>query len=307
MSYSDVRILILGSTGLLGQALVRYCQLHAIAYLGVSSSTQPAVDVTQPEIVRAVIEPFQPTHVINTVALVNLAQCEANPELAKAINATPAEYLAQWAQEYGYQLVQISTDHYYTGDGTALHTEDAPVTLLNEYARTKHQSEQFALEKPESLVVRTNIVGFRGKASQPTFAEWAIETLAQQKPLTLFHDFYTSSIDVTTFSTLLFDLIEKNTTGLINLASRDVASKQQFVTALARALNLSADYAEIGSIFDTVSPVQRAESLGLDVSKAEALLGYPCPTLEDVTAQLAREYQALTSQNKGTTTDALSV
>lgn len=289
------RILILGSTGLLGQALVKYCQQHQLEYMGVATQTSPAIDVTQPNTVKTVIKSFQPTVVINTVALVNLGQCENNPTLAEAINAQPANYLSAWANTYQYKLIQISTDHYYTGHQNQKHAEDTPVVLLNEYARTKYQAEVFALNHPSSLVVRTNIVGFRGIDGKPTFVEWAIETLTHKKPLKLFHDFYTSSIDVSTFSSLLFELIAKKTTGIINLASHEVTSKQQFVTALAQKLNLDASYAEIGGVFEAPSTIQRAESLGLDVHRAEKVLETTCPTLEQVVTQLAHEY---TQNNK---------
>lgn len=284
------RILIIGSTGLLGQAFVKKAQHKKLAYLGVATNTTPSVDVTQPETLQAVIESFRPTVVINTAAIVNLAECKANPAKARKINAKPAEYLAQWAEQYEFYNIHISTDHYYTGDGNATHSENAPITLLNEYAASKYAGEQYALTHPNSLVVRTNIVGFRGKVNQPTFVEWAIETLEHQRPLTLFHDFYTSSIDVTHFVGLLFQLLPQRPSGLLNLASSTVTSKQTFVTALAKQLNLNAEYAEIGSVLSPHSLIQRAESLGLDVTRAEALLNQAMPTLDDVITQLVTEY-----------------
>ncbi len=63
--------------------------------------------------------------------------------------------------------MQISTDHYFCGQGDLKHDESAPVTLLNEYARTKYAGEAFALTNPEACVIRTNVVGFRGWEVRP--------------------------------------------------------------------------------------------------------------------------------------------
>ena len=69
----------------------------------------------------------------------------------------------------------VSTDHYWQGDGRLLHAEDAPIQLVNEYARSKHAGERFALSgSGPSLALRTNIVGVRGWKGRPTFAEWAV-------------------------------------------------------------------------------------------------------------------------------------
>ena len=198
--------------------------------------------------------------------------------------------LTDYCRLRAVKLCQISTDHYFSGDGNLLHDETCQVVLLNEYARTKYAGECFALTDPNNLILRTNIVGYRGWAGLPTFVEWAIAGLVAVKPMALFEDFYTSSIDVSNFSKSLFDLLEKDACGLFNLAARESNSKSEFILRLAKKLKFDTSGCSTGSI-RSLTEVCRAESLGLNVSYAESVLGYRLPDLESVVESLAKEYK----------------
>ena len=150
--------------------------------------------------------------------------------------------------------------------------------------RTKFAGEEFALAFPNALVVRTNMTGRRGW-KQPTFFEWAASSLRHRAPMALFDDYFTSTIDAASLAAAVFDLVERKAHGLLNVASRDVASKRSFVEALARALGIDPDWVTVTSV-KTLS-VPRAESAGLDVSRAEEILGYALPDLGAVVASLA--------------------
>ena len=116
-----------------------------------------------------------------------------------------------------------------------------------------------------------------------------IATLQNRAPITLFADYFTSSIDVRAFSRELVDLIDCKVTGLLNLASREVSSKRNFVEALAGHLALPVEKVKIGSVADAAA-FPRNESCGLDVARAETLLGHHLPNLEQVVHNLVEEY-----------------
>jgi dTDP-4-dehydrorhamnose reductase len=273
--------LVFGATGLLGQALVAEGRRRGTRLVGAArKNTDYAIDLTDAQQIASLIAAATPTLIINAAANTNLDSCERDPDGAYLVNARAVVVMAEQCRAVGARFVQISTDHFFVGDGAKRHSESVPVTLVNEYARTKYAGEEFALALAGSLVLRTNITGFRGWIGQPTFVEWAIDALVNRRPLKLFDDFYTSTIDVVDFSRLLFDLVDAEATGLLNLASRTVSSKRQFVQTLATALGVHLDWAEGASVRDL--PVPRAESAGLDVSKAERLLGHSLPTLDDV-------------------------
>lgn len=284
-------VLVLGSTGLLGQALMKEASRRGIKAHGVArTNAEFCLDISDVNRLEKIIKENKPEIIINTVAKASLDECEKYPDEAYITNARPAAILADLCSSCGFYFIQISTDHYYTGDGSAKHGEHCPLRFVNEYARTKYVAEIFALQCPNSLVVRTNIVGFRNKAGQPTFLEWVLASLLSNSHMILFEDFYTSSIDVGHFSEALFDLLPQRRSGILNLASSEVANKRQFIERLAFRLGLSLENTQNGSV-RSLKSVARAESLGLDVKKAEAFLGYRLPTLDHVIDRLASEYK----------------
>ena len=280
-------IVVVGATGMLGQALLREGARRGNKPIGLARrDADYDVNITDSEKLARTLEQIRPVMLINTAAVTSIDGCEHDSSLAYDVNARAVAIMANVCAKMGTYLVQISTDHYYVNDRAAKHEETAPIHLVNEYARTKYAGEAFALTCPGSLVVRTNIVGFRGKG-QPTFIEWAIASLQSGERMTLFDDFFASSIHVDGCASALFDLFPRNVTGILNVAAREVCSKKELICLLAEKLGIELSNTKTGSV-STLSDTRRAESLGLNVDKAERLLGYELPTMQEVIDALVR-------------------
>lgn len=283
-----MKLLVLGSTGFAGQALhkaavARACRLRTVARRGADISC----DISLGDALEDLLSSEQPDAVVNAAALVNLAASAEDPGLSWRINARPAGILAAWSKRSGRPFLQISTDHFFAEGGRAPHAEDAPVVLLNEYARTKYAGEAMALTAPQSLVLRTSIVGLRGW-QEPSFAEWALAAVAEDREMTLFSDAWTSSLDTGTFAVAALELfLDHGTRGLVNLAAGEVYSKESFIREIAHQTGSSLTRASSGSVHDLLPG--RASSLGLDVSRAEAILGYRLPGLAKVVQNILAE------------------
>ena len=163
--------------------------------------------------------------------------------------------------------------------------------MVNEYARTKFAGECFALTDPSGVVLRTNIVGFR-HSETPTFLEWAIGAIRRRDQMTLFDDFYTSSIHVMQFARIITDIVRHRPNGIYNVASSTIASKKDFILALSRTLfGVEPDNYSVGSV-RSLGTAKRANSLGLDVRKIENCLGYSMPDLDQVMHSIKSEFEA---------------
>lgn len=286
-----MKILLLGSTGMLGQALYNEAINRGYSVVGAArSGGDRIIDISDGIRLKQLITQEKPNIIINTVAMMNYEYIEQHPGQAYLTNARPMSILVEASKEIRAYLIYISTDHFFCGDGLKKHDENYPVSLINEYARTKYLGECFTGLYEDSLIIRTNIVGFRGSQSNLTFVEWCIQMLQKKEPATLFDDYYTSSIDVNSFSEILLDLIEKHITGIINVASRDVFSKKEFIEKLAGKMSLDLSHTTTGSVKE-LKDMQRANSLGLDTGKAEKILGYKMPSLEEVIENLVIDYQ----------------
>lgn len=285
-------VIIIGATGLLGQALTRQAGAFGHTPLGAArKGADVDLDIADETALRGFLEARPASLVINAAAITSLGACETDPGLADRINARASAIMAEACRSSATPFVQVSTDHYFTGDGAVLHDEDAPVCLVNEYARTKFAGEQMTLAYEGTLAVRTNFTGVRGWPDQPTFLEWAMDSLKARKQLSLFDDYFTSTIDADGLAVAIYELAAKDVRGLMNVASREAASKEAFVLEVARAAGIRADWTETASVRDLETP--RAESLGLDVSRAEKALGRDLPTLNEVARNLVEHHRAV--------------
>lgn len=292
-----MKVLLLGINGMLGQAIKKQLKADGIELYGVDREEADfCFDLLNDEKINDCIKSVHPDVLINTAAIVNLDLCERDPGAAYCLNSRLPGVLANLCNQYLCYFVHISTDQYYSGDMDRLHKETAPVKLVNEYARTKYIGEQMALTCNDALVLRTNIVGFRGRG-QKTFLEWAISEAENRRQMTLFTDFYTSSIHTVDFAKIFLDVLKMHPTGVYNLASSEAVSKKAFILGLTRELfHLEPNYID-GSV-KNIHGTSRGESLGLDTGKIEKLLGYQMPNLAETLKSIKREYEERKIRNE---------
>lgn len=284
-----MRVLLLGATGMLGQSLTQFLKEKGITVDGVARKNADInLDVvTELEQLKNRIIHNGYDVVINTVALINLKYCNEHPEKAYLINTyVPAE-IAELCERLNIYFIQISTDHYYTSDKQHLHNEEEPIILLNEYARTKYLAENLTLMFKNTLVIRTNIIGFRNHET-PTFIEWVINNLENNQSLTGYSNMYTSSIDTNSFSIILYELLVQRELGLWNIAAEGVLSKYELILQLAQKFN-KVELIAKGQL--PQDSIQRGNSLGLSIKKLKKY--YPdllIPTVTQVVENIYEEY-----------------
>jgi dTDP-4-dehydrorhamnose reductase len=273
---------------MLGQALIREARRRSCEVIGAARRGADAeCDLGDPDDCLRIISKTRWGLVINAAAITDLDLCEREPALAARINARAPGIFAWAAKRAGARFVHVSSDNFYTDGGRRPHREEEPVTLVNSYARSKFAGEQAALAEGSSLVLRTNITGLSGLGNRRTFANWAFDVAEGRLPATLFDDYFNSTIGVEAFSRLVFDLAATDIDGIVNLASRQVSSKREFVEALAQALGRP--LAAVTPMSVSSLTVPRATSCGLDVGRAETILGRKLPGLGEVLNELITE------------------
>jgi dTDP-4-dehydrorhamnose reductase len=279
------RVLILGSTGLAGQAFYNAIDTTKIGVVGVARKNSDLnSDISNLKTLEELLSEITPSYIINCAALTDLKHCENNWEAAWSLNAMVPAFLAQWSSKTNCPVLHISTDHFFSDINPILHSEEDKVSLKNEYARSKYAGECLARLSKNTLAIRTSIIGKRGWASQ-TFAEWAYNGILTQKKLNLFDDSFTSSIAIKSFVKVSLELFfNHRATGLFNIGSCEVYSKADFVLEMARQLKIDLLDPKICSIedFNLIS----AKNLGLNVSKAENILSQRLPTLEETVSEV---------------------
>ena len=240
-------------------------------------------------LVRA-FETVQPQIVIHTAGLTNIEECEAKPGLAQHINVKLAANVAQACAKLGLPLVNISTDHLFSGGASSV-DETHPTAPKNVYGRTKAEAEFRVLEAhAQTLVIRTNFYGW-GPSYRRSFSDVVIEALRSGKELTLFKDVIYTPILIETATQAAHDLVNLKASGIFHVVGDERISKYEFGLKIAEGFNLDSSLVKPGFLTDQVSLVQRPHDMSLSNQKTCNLLGRKLGGVGEHIARLHQQEQ----------------
>ncbi|MEO3778496.1 dTDP-4-dehydrorhamnose reductase [Micromonospora sp. B11E3] len=158
------RWLITGAGGLLGRELTHRLNHHGHEAYGLD---REHLDIRDRVAVAAAVSAVAPDVVVNCAAVTSIERCEADQELAMAVNAAGVRNLAEICAGTGSRLVHISTDYVFGGRASLPYPEDAPPDPGNAYGRTKVVGERAVREAlPDTgYVLRTSwLYGTTGRS-----------------------------------------------------------------------------------------------------------------------------------------------
>jgi len=163
------QILVLGCTGMLGNAVMRFLSssdgmrvwgtARSLPDSGVALSCAEhiigGIDVENVDSLIRVMAQVQPTVVINCIGLVKQLAEADDPLQAIPLNAILPHRLARLTQAVGARLIHISTDCVFNGQ-KGLYRESDAADAQDLYGRSKHLGE---VDYPNSVTLRTSIIG----------------------------------------------------------------------------------------------------------------------------------------------------
>lgn len=181
-----MKILLLGPTGQVGWELQRsLAVLGEVIALGRHSAPHGA-DFTDPESVVQTLRALHPDVIVNAAAHTAVDKAEAEPELARLLNATTPAVLAREAAALNALLVHYSTDYVFDGSGSTPRSESAATAPLSVYGRTKLEGERAIVESGcRYLIFRTSwVYAARGG----NFAKTMLRLAQERDRLTVIND-----------------------------------------------------------------------------------------------------------------------
>jgi dTDP-4-dehydrorhamnose reductase len=175
-----MRVLVTGGSGQLAQAIQRF-------WTGCEPilPEESRLDLSDREAVRDVIESLRPEVVINAGAYTQVDRCEAEPGIAMLVNGTAVGWLAESCTKMDAQLVQISTDYVFDGQGTQPYREEDPVHPVSVYGKSKLLGEEEARKASKHLIVRT---AWLYDAWGGNFYNTMLKLAAQEHPIKVVDD-----------------------------------------------------------------------------------------------------------------------
>lgn len=218
-----MKILLLGSGGLLGRYLTREFAGHELTAL-----TRAGADITDAARLGELFAARWDA-VINAAAVCDFDACEADPVGTGRVNRDAPIDLARRCNAQGALFVQYSSDYVFGGETDRLLTEADTPQPLSVYGRQKADLEQHVPELcPHSLILRVSwLYGLHGKTFMSRMpdllqGQTTLRTAAGKKGCCLYAGdgaFWTRQ------------LVEAGRTGLFNLVNPGGTSWEEFARA----------------------------------------------------------------------------
>ena len=277
--------LLIGSNGLLGSSIKSKLNLKKVMCVARKNSDYN-VDLKYFKKFKKIFDKYEFKNVINCAAITNLSKCEKEKKKTKKINLELPILLNNLSKKMKFNLIHISTDQVYCKGKSNKFKETDKISFLNYYSKTKFLAEKILMNNKKSLIIRTNFTGFK-KNLNKTFVGWLLDNIKRKKKISLFNDFYVSTIDVNFCSKVIINLIKKKAKGIYNIGSRKSISKERFAILFANKMGKKLNY---NSVSSTKSDIKRPKNITLDISKIERklkiLMPYPVAVINNLIKEL---------------------
>ncbi len=223
-----MRVAVIGSTGQLGQDLMR-----VFGDEGAVGFTHQDLDVTDGVGVASAMHSLKPDWVLNTAAFHRVDDCEINPTSALTVNAMGALNVARAAAAVGAGVVFFSTDYVFGGEDRQPgqpYEEGDHLQPLNVYGVSKIAGEQLVMQaNARHLVVRS--AGLYGTATSRkgwTFPELMLNKAKAEGIVRVVTDQVLSPTFTADLAHKTKELIEQDATGLFHLTNAGECSWFEF-------------------------------------------------------------------------------
>ncbi|NCO00463.1 MAG: SDR family oxidoreductase [Epsilonproteobacteria bacterium] len=168
------KVLVLGSTGLIGHQVYNYLtmksdyKLSNISYRKKLNNDTVLLDVREEEKFLNTIQSIKPDVIINCIGIL-INGANKNPENAIFINAYMPHRLARLADDIGAKLIHISTDCVFSGNKKEPYIETDEKDGKDTYAKAKGLGE---IVNHNHLTLRTSVVGPELKEDGEELFHW---------------------------------------------------------------------------------------------------------------------------------------
>ncbi|MCI0473839.1 MAG: dTDP-4-dehydrorhamnose reductase [Ignavibacteria bacterium] len=285
------KILITGANGLLGQAMVSVFSRESDFEI-IKTSVEPEsfvrtglqyiqLDITNKDELKKTVSEINPGVIINCAAFTDVDKCETERELSWKINVDAVKNLIIAARPVNAKLVHFSTDYVFDGKNGPYDEQSVP-NPLSFYGRGKLASENALIASGiEHAIIRTMVLFGYGVNVKPNFAMWLVNKLSAKEKVNIVDDQIGNSTIVDDLAYGTLKVVEKEKTGIYNIAGRDIESRLDFTMKLCDVYGYDKSLINRIKTKDLNQPAPRPLNSGLITLKAETELGFsPMNTVE---------------------------
>lgn len=259
-------ILVVGSSGFLGSALVRG--------LGAIGADRKQIDLSLLEdssVDEILAKGF--SHVAICAANTDIESCFKNPAEAHLVNVTGTIQLLEKIKQSGAVPIFFSTDYVFTPSEQPLSEDDEkkPQTL---YGRQKLEVERYIESHFEKyLIFRTSKLMAKSFHAK-NILQPVVRSLKEQKSIRLFEDQWLNPVFVEDIAAVVKKASESGLSGTFHLGTRKIYSRAEIGRVIADFLGLSHKLLKPGYMKDVKTSEPRPHCNTLNCEKVEKALEF---------------------------------
>ena len=286
-----MRILLLGSSGMLGKSIYNFLKSDFQVYT--NGLKKRRYDLCKKKNLSILLDNTKPDVIINSLGITNIEICNKNKELAKKVNFKILKNLFNIKKRYNYKfwLIQISTDQLYDAISFKIKSrEESKIKINNYYTKTKLQAERIC-ESNKCLILRTNFFG-KSIVKKKSFSDWVLKSSKKKETFYLFKDIYFSPLRLITICRILKKIVQNNfdTNGIYNLGSNNGLSKLNFSLFFLKYLKIKNKNFKIASV-NKILKTKRSKNMLMNVEKFENTFKIKLPNLiSEITNEAKENY-----------------
>lgn len=230
-------ILVTGADGQLGQCF----KLLANDYsnYGFFFCNSSVLDITNAIAIEAVIKENKIDVLLNCAAYTAVDKAEEQREISLLVNATAVGVMAAICSNLKVQLIHLSTDYVFNGNGSTPYLPNDKTDPVNYYGFTKLKGEEAAMAaNPSTLVIRTSwVYSPFGK----NFVKTMLNLLNSKEQINVVADQFGSPTYAIDLAKALLEIIRTDIklSGIYHYCNTGIISWCDFATAIKQGINSS--------------------------------------------------------------------
>ena len=289
-------ILIIGSSGMLGGAILRYLSETGVYNLfALSRSLVYSNSFSDPSIkfiqlsnfedhvkLQSIINRIKPDIVINCAGLIKQISQSVSSSQMISINSTFPHVLATLCDQFDIRFIHFSTDCVFSGAKSSAYVETDPSDANDLYGKSKYLGECTNSIYKNSLTLRTSIIG-HGIVPNNSLIDWFL-SCDPSTSISGFKNAIFSGLPTVEIASILHNYVlrcEKHLSGLFHLSAAPI-SKYKLLSLVADIYSFPVD------IIPTPTPViNRALCSHLFASST----GYTAPSWATLIYNMRASYE----------------
>ena len=291
-----LKILILGGSGLLGKKLVEKASdsFEVISTFNnhkIEHSKSRTIRIKLPDEIfnlKSLIFNEKPNLIINTIANTNIDYCEQHKTETYLLHVEMNKQIFKLCEDIASKFIFISSDYVFDGK-KGDYMEYDKTSPVNYYGETKAIAESIILQNPTNTVLRSSLI--YDWDPQVRFLNYVVDKLRKNENIQAYDDFLTAPIFLEDLVGSIIKAVEKNVSGIYNLAGPSCVTRMDFALAIAKKFNFDKNLIEPVSVKSLDLIAERPRNSSLNKTKAEKDLDIKFRSIEEGINEVYKKYK----------------